>query len=214
MICISISDGDKQRVIERLKGVDFAEVRLDALSPTAEEVAEIFSQPTSLIATMRPGGCSDEERLRLLATAIKAGADFVDIELDSPTVVREGVMAEARRNSCEVVVSYHDYEGTPERKELMDIVDRCFAAGADIAKIACMAKSPADAARILGILDGERKIVAIGMGRAGMITRIAAPLLGSPFTFASQGEGKATAEGQMDAENMRRILEEIENARS
>jgi 3-dehydroquinate dehydratase-1 len=56
-----------------------------------------------------------------------------------------------------------------------------------------------------------RSIIVIGMGAMGKITRIVAPLLGSPFTFASLGEGKETAEGQMAAEKMRKLMGELEN---
>jgi 3-dehydroquinate dehydratase type I len=213
MICVSISEKDKAKLIERLSGVELAEVRLEALSPTVEDVKEVFAQPAKLIATMRPGSCPDEERLRILTAAIEAGAAYVDIELDSSTIVREGVLAAARRNGCKVIVSHHDFERTPDRDELRRIVDDCFAAGADIAKIACVANSRADAARILGLLDGEKPLIAIGMGKYGRITRIAAPLLGSPFTYASQGEGMGTAEGQIEVRELRTILAEIENAR-
>jgi 3-dehydroquinate dehydratase-1 len=213
MICISISEKDKARLIERLSGVELAEVRLEALSLTVEDVKEIFAKPARLIATMRPGHHSDEERLRILAAAIGAGAAYVDIELDSSTIVREGVLAAARKSGCEVIVSYHDFEHTPDQECLRKIVDECFAAGADIAKIACRTNSRADAARILGLLDGEKPVIAIGMGKLGRITRVAAPLLGSPFTYASQGEGEGTAEGQIEARTLRTILAEIENAR-
>ena len=213
MICISISEKDKARLIERLSGVDLAEIRLEALSPTVDDVKEIFSQPARLVATMRPGNHSDEERLRILAAAIGAGAAYVDIELDSSTIVREGVLAAARKSGCQVIVSHHDFEQTPDGEQLRKIVGECFAVGADIAKIACLANSRADAARILGLLDGEKPVIAIGMGKLGRITRVAAPLLGSPFTYASQGEGQGTAEGQIEARELRTILAEIENAR-
>lgn len=212
MICTSICEKDKGRLIEKLKGVDFAEVRLEALSPTVEDVREIFSQHNNLVATMRPGTQADEQRLMILAAAIDAGAAYVDIELKSSTILREGVLAQARKNGCKVIVSYHNHKETPERETLAHITDECFSAGADIAKIACLANSHADAARILGLLDGTRPIIAIGMGRMGRITRVAAPLLGSPFTFASQGEGTETAEGQIEAGALLRILSEIENA--
>ena len=44
------------------------------------------------------------------------------------------------------------------------------------------------------------------MGSKGRITRIAAPLLGSPFTFASISKGKETAEGQIEKDTLERIV--------
>jgi len=211
MICVSVMDSDKGRVIEAIEGHELAEVRLEALSPTPEDVREIFSSPAKLIATMRPGKHSDEERLKTLTAAIEAGAAYVDIELGSPTLLREGLAQAARRNGCEIIVSHHDFQSTPDRDELMEIVDRCFEEGADLAKIACVVKERADAARLLGLLEDPRPIVAIGMGRMGAITRVAAPLLGSPFTYASPEGGPPTAEGQLPEGTLRRIMEEIAN---
>jgi 3-dehydroquinate dehydratase-1 len=212
VICVSIMERTKEATLAALCGVEFAEVRLDALPPSAEDAREIFRAHPRLIATMRPGPHPDEQRLTVLAAAIGAGAAYVDIELDSPTILREGVLAEARRHGCEVIVSHHDHERTPGREELVRIVGECFAAGADIAKVACRADSARDAARILGLLDDGRPIVAIGMGRMGRMTRVVAPLLGSPFTYASRGAGAETAEGQLDEGTLRRILREIEDA--
>ena len=64
-------------------------------------------------------------------------------------------------------------------------VAACFDAGADIAKIACKSHAEPDNARLLGLLDDPRQIVIVAMGAKGRITRALAPLLGSPFTFAS-----------------------------
>ena len=209
MICVSLMEKNADDILKVLSGFDFAEVRLDGFRPTPDDAKKIFSHPGKLIATMRPGDRPDEERLAVLVAAIEAGADYVDVELDSPPLITEGIMAAARRYDCGVIVSFHDFAGTPTRKELGKIVDGCFSMGADIAKIACVTNSTGDCARLLGVLDDERPIVAVGMGKLGRITRIAAPLLGSPFTFASPSIGKETAEGQIDASTLKRIMEEI-----
>jgi 3-dehydroquinate dehydratase-1 len=47
------------------------------------------------------------------------------------------------------------------------------------------------------------------MGVKGRILRVVAPLLGSPFTFASLSEGRQTAEGQMDRETLFRLVETV-----
>jgi 3-dehydroquinate dehydratase-1 len=66
-----------------------------------------------------------------------------------------------------------------------------------------------DNARLLGLLDLGVPLVVVGMGRLGRLTRIAAPLLGSLFTYASLGAGRETADGQLDAASLERILLEL-----
>ncbi len=72
-----------------------------------------------------------------------------------------------------------------------------------------MAKSEADNARLLGLLDGGKKMVVIGMGEIGKVTRVAAPLSGGLFTFASLTKGKETADGQIDRETLEAIFSSL-----
>jgi len=89
---------------------------------------------------------------------------------------------------------------------MLQIVALCFESGGDIAKIACKVNSERDNARLLGLLDSGRDVIVIGMGEKGRITRIVAPLLGSPFTYAAPARGRETADGQPDRETMERYL--------
>ena len=209
MICVSLAEPSVPACRALLKGLTFAEIRMDKMQLTPNDVPGLFSRARTVIATCRPGGQSDEERKRLLMTAITSGAAFVDVEIESGTAYREEIVAEARSHGCRVIVSHHDYERTPERPALEACVSACFEAGADIAKIACMVRSDRENARLLALLDTDRKIVVVGMGEKGKLTRMLAPLLGSPFTYASLSEGKETADGQIDRETLEELLRRI-----
>jgi len=208
MICVSIGEDSTEKCITAIDGLEFAEIRIDTLrDATVENVRKIFSKQIRLIATCRPGGTLDENaRKELLLSAIESGASFVDIEVESRDEYKKEIIAAAKNKGCKVIVSFHNYKLTPPNAELGQIVDWCFDSGADIAKIACMVNNDGDNARLLGLLDDSRKIVVVGMGKAGRIVRIVAPLLGSPFTFASLGNGKETADGQISKDEMERIL--------
>jgi len=193
-----------------LHGQKFAEIRIDRLEKPDETMMKtIFSAHPKLIATCRPDGINDEMRKELLLTAINAGAAFVDVEVESADAYKKEIVGMAKEKKCTIIVSSHDHKKTPSEGELKQIVEWCFASGADIAKIACMVNSPREGARLLGLLDDGRQIVVVGMGELGRITRIAALLLGSPFTFASLGEGKQTAPGQLEKEELAGILEMV-----
>ncbi len=210
MICTSIAEEGLEACLKALESVEFAEVRLDKTKLSEKEVVQIFSASKKLIATYRKG---DEQEIRekTLILAIDSGASMVDIELESTEEYRKKIISKARENTCEVIISYHNYEKTPSKNELEKIIEQCFEKGADIAKIACKVNSEKDNARLLGLLDCEKKLVVIGMGRLGRMTRILGPLLGSKFTFASTGAGKETAEGQLSKKEMEEILEVLKN---
>ncbi len=48
-----------------------------------------------------------------------------------------------------LILSHHDYEGTPETETLQGVLARMLDAGADVPKIACVANDVADSARML-----------------------------------------------------------------
>ncbi len=198
MICVSLAEESVASCLAALNETECAEIRLDRMRITLDDVRLLFSQPKKLIATCRPGRRPDKERKRFLVAAIEAGATFVDVEIESENKYREEIIAAARARECLVIVSFHDKTGTPERHVLERIIDSCYKAGADIVKIACTVNSREENARLLGLLDESRKLVVVGMGNKGRITRIAAPFLGSPLTFASLAKGRETAEGQLD----------------
>ncbi len=206
MICVSIAEETTAGCLVALQDLPFCEVRMDTMRLTEADVRTIFSRHRNLIATCRPEVFPDDRRKMLLLEAIRAGAAFVDVEVDAPSGYREEIVECAKSRGCAIIVSFHDYARTPGREELASTISACFGAGADIAKIACMVLTAADNGRLLGLLDDPRKIVVVGMGAKGRITRVAAPLLGSPFTFAARALGRETADGQFDHETLRRML--------
>jgi 3-dehydroquinate dehydratase type I len=209
MICVSLAEKNLADCLAALKGLPFAEIRMDMMDLTPSEVRTIFSGHPNLIATCRPGKHPADVCRTLLLEAIGAGAAYVDVEVHWPASFREEVVAAAKAAGCAVIASYHDFEKTPGREALERLVSECFATGAEIAKIACMAQSEADNARLLGLLDGDKKMVVIGMGEIGKVTRVAAPLSGALFTFASLTKGKETADGQIDKETLEAIFRRL-----
>lgn len=210
MICISIAEQTVEDCLKALKGVELAEIRMDRMKLSEDDVARIFAQPTKLIATCRPG-MEDEKRKRLLEKAIESGAAYVDIEVESREDYKKSLSKKAKEKGCSVIISFHDYNRTPKKAELEHTVNWCLESGADLVKIACKVNSVQDSARLLGLLDSDKKMVVVGMGEKGRITRVVATLLGSPFTFASLAGAKETAEGQIEAEKLKKMMKALEN---
>jgi 3-dehydroquinate dehydratase type I len=210
MICVSLAEPTVTACLRALEGVGLAEIRLDKMRIGPAGVRKIFSRHRPLVATCRPGGMPENRRQRLLLAAAEAGAAFVDIELETEAAFREQLTRTAHARNGRVIISHHDFRKTPPRIELEAAARRAVASGADIVKIACRVRERRDNARLLGLLDLGMPLIIVGMGKRGRLTRIAAPLLGSLFTYATLGKGKETAEGQMDAASLERLLLELE----
>jgi 3-dehydroquinate dehydratase-1 len=175
-----------------------------------KEVQILFSEPCTLVATCRPGKLTTEERLNLLSLAIQNGARYVDVEIESEASYIQKIREIARENGVKLIISWHNFELTPDPGEIEDIISKARVQGADIVKIATMARNREDSSLVLGLYSRHNDIIAFCMGEEGKITRAAAPFLGAEFTFAALDESRATAPGQLSLEAMEKIRELLE----
>ena len=209
MICVSLAEKDSDVCLEILEKVDMAEIRIDLSELSDEDIMKIFTARKKLIATCRPGKYSLSERIYKLELAIESGATFVDIEYEADDDFRNAIMEYAHARQCDVIISYHNYEMTPELDELEKIMHKCFELGADIAKIATMVKVNRDNSKILSLYKAPGRLIAIGMGELGKISRIVAPFLGAEFTYAALTDDSVTAPGQISYNKLNKYILEI-----
>ncbi|MBN1501242.1 MAG: type I 3-dehydroquinate dehydratase [Spirochaetes bacterium] len=212
MICVAAADCSIDFIKKLAAEHEMIELRFDLLDISDADVREIVSINSNIIATCRPEKISDPDRIRILKNAIDAGVKYVDVEIDSSDDFKNQICTYAKSKQVKIIISYHNYEKTPLKRELEEIVEWSHENNADICKIACMINSTSDAARILSMYDYEKSVVAIGMGELGKITRIAAVKLGAPFTFAGISDVNKTAPGQISSEKLNTIFGLIDNA--
>lgn len=213
MICTSIADISAAEAINIIENSELSEVRLDRIKFGAGDIEKLFSSENRTIATYRPDkSVTEDARKKTLIDAINAGATYVDIEVENEDAFKNEVIEAARKKNCKIIISYHDYEKTPVIGELEQIMKWCFESRGDIAKIACHVDSLEGCARLLSLYSYGKPVISIGMGDQGKITRIAATLLGAPFTYASVNDSKKTAPGQFDAEKLKTIIDMIRNS--
>ena len=137
--------------------------------------------------------------------AILSGAKYVDIEYEAETDIREEIIEFAHNHNCLVILSYHNYEKTPPKDQLELIIKQSKQWNADIVKIATMALNVMDCSVVMSLYSIYEKIIAFCMGETGKITRVAAPLLGAEFTYASWNEQRVTAPGQLTVDELEKI---------
>lgn len=181
-------------------GVDVLELRLDSVAdPDVAGALEGRRCPVLLTCrTPREGGLfrgSEDERRAILRTAVLSEAEYVDLEwasgLDDLVRLRQG---------RGVVWSSHDFSGVP--RDLSARVREMAGCGADIVKIAVAVTRLADAVRLLEVARqlGSARRVLIGMGDAGLVTRICAARFGNEWSYAGHG----VAPGQVGVPSMLR----------
>jgi 3-dehydroquinate dehydratase/shikimate dehydrogenase len=184
---------------------DLVELRLDSME-RPDAAAALADRRKPAIVTCRPlreGGMfdgSEEERLRILEDAHTCGAEFIDIEWDTPFD-----RVKQARGGRGIIVSRHDFSGTPA--DTVGLLDRLRASGGEIAKLAVTTERPSDLLKLLKGARAGRSTIVIGMGGAGMSTRILAGHFGSRWTYAGAAiaPGQVTVDRLVDEFHFRRI---------
>ncbi len=190
---------------------DLVEVRLDYMEGIEglDEIRAATHYP--LIATCRlphQGGHyrgSERERIETLREACREGFEYIDIEISTPGV--EDIVRELRGWGVNLIVSYHDLEGTPPEKALTRILEKGLSLRPEVLKIIGMARNYGDNYVYLRIVSENRDLglVSFGMGRPGIPSRVLSPLMGGSFTYASAIEGMSCAPGQISIATLREI---------
>ena len=216
MICTCIQNKNLEEIFSLLErgDIEMAEIRLDLCPDLDEEDIESLFSGTDipLIATCRiAGSASMQEAERRLRTAILAGAKYVDVELEAPAPMGKRLRRAARESGTTLIRSYHNFDETPDVETLAEMVTKCRIFGSDVIKVATMAHSPEDVARVMdlygmtytdGRVQEEGTLVAFCMGEAGKESRLECLRRGAPFTYVSLGEGDGTAPGQWTLSEM------------
>jgi 3-dehydroquinate dehydratase-1 len=205
MICVSLGKISLDEALKICREVKLVEIRADLMLWPKEYYKKVIATGVKTIFTCRPGPVNEEDRLNLYRFAAECGAKYIDIELESGIQFREKVLRIINQNPAELIISYHNYEHTPDYEDLVSILEDCYFKAADVAKIACRVYTHSDSARLMSLYEKSGRKVIVGMGNTGKITRIAAGLMGAEFTFASSGSGNETAEGQINYRDMSEI---------
>lgn len=210
MICTTIQNRTLEEIIGLLEGseprIQMAEIRLDRCPLVIEEIESLFSSSdTPLVATCRvvdDGNGTWEEAEEKLTAAVEAGAAFLDLEIEAPKEVGKRLRRACTEYGTTMIRSSHFFAGTPSDDVLRNTVEKCRKFGGEIVKIAAMAKSGEDVARVLGLYSQEQttqrqaELIAFSMGETGRASRLECLRLGSPFTYAALNDNEAAAPGQ------------------
>ena len=179
-------------------GADLVELRLDTLEhPDVAGALQGRRQP--VVVTCRAaweGGAfagNEAERRRILLEACRLGAEYVDVEQRADFA---GDLL-AARDGRGVVLSFHAFDGLPADLEARYRAMR--GTGAEVVKIAAAVASLEESLRVATVGSGNEPRVLIGMGAAGVPSRVLAGRFGSCWTYA----GDNVAPGQIDLRRMR-----------
>lgn len=156
---------------------------------------------------------SPEKYESCLTALLEAGGfAMVDVELTWGEERVSRLVKLAKSKNIGVVLSKHDFEKTPPKEEMVKTLVRMKELGADLPKYAVMPQTPGDVLKLLEATweayQNVGPVITMAMGELGKISRVSGGVFGSCLTF---GAGQnASAPGQIDVENLRAILEDVQ----
>jgi 3-dehydroquinate dehydratase / shikimate dehydrogenase len=201
LVCLTAaarSVDELRRQCDRAEGADLVELRLDYLDRPESGIAAVHDRRRPVIVTCRPaweGGQfrgSEEERHRVLAEALTAGAEFVDVEAQAgflPDLMR-------CRRGRGIVMSAHFFGAPPADLEAR--VERMRESGAEVIKVAVEVQNLTETLRLFHLADrfsdgNAPAHVFVAMGEPGIPSRVLAARLRNRWTYA----GESVAPGQL-----------------
>src|SRR6202049_463538 len=217
-ICIALGFPDAETLLaharsEYEEGERFFEFRLDYLPKPEQGIVAIRKflarhGDCAILATCRRHqnmgrfNGSIEEQFRSLEAAIAACAKAVDLEIESAEDC--GPRLKALQSHAYLLLSYHNYGGTPP---VDAVVRRMQRVPADGYKIVTTAKKPSDNYKVLEIARSYPKLdtVLLAMGETGFPTRVLSPGFGGIYTYAAPNAAAGTASGQVSASQLRNL---------
>jgi 3-dehydroquinate dehydratase-1 len=151
--------------------------------------------------------------LKMAATGL---VDLIDVEAFTGDEIVKRIIEGAHQCGVAVVASNHDFDGTPDKDELVRRLVKMQELGADIPKIAVMPQNKKDVLTLLAATEemaddhADRPIITMSMAGMGLISRLSGEVFGSAATFGAVG--KVSAPGQMNARDLDTVLGLIHNS--
>jgi len=236
LICAPLVGRDEAAVLRELEAIvakqpDLLEWRVDffaSISETARvvDLAQEIRKSSAGIPviftrrSIREGGetigISEEQVLSMYQAVARSGAvEFLDYELSSEPAHFERAVALARETGTKLIASFHNFQRTPSRDEIVAKFVAMEQAGADVAKVAVMPQGLEDVLTVLqATLEGQKKIslpiISMSMGAYGSLSRLFGWVFGSSVSFAV-GQ-KASAPGQVPIEDLKVVLDVLQRA--
>lgn len=185
---------------------DVVEIRLDQLIQENELKTKISSITKPLLLTCRhpkEGGDNNiSEPLKRVSIIepLLSHASAIDIEISTATEMKN-LLTEAKSKNIQVVLSYHNFETTPNLAELKTIATEAKDKGADIIKIATTTNTIQELMTLLTFSENGsiENLSFMGMGKFGMSSRLVAAQSGSVLNYSAIAETSIEGQWQLAA---------------
>ncbi|SCV00197.1 LAME_0G08174g1_1 [Lachancea meyersii CBS 8951] len=223
-VCLTFEDltQNKDTLVDVTYGCDAVELRVDHLksfdlSFVAKQLSLLRAGTNSLpviftVRTQSQGGKFPDERqdelFKLFDLALKAGVEYIDLELTLPTELQYKVVN--RKNNTKIIGSHHDFSASFdwEDSEWENRYNQALSLDLDVIKFVGTAKSFEDNIKLeqFRSTHTSKPLIAINMTDAGKMSRVMNTVL-TPVT--SSLLPSASAPGQLTLAQINQIYSSL-----
>jgi len=178
-------------------GVKLVELRMDIIYgnciPDFGLIGKAHENGLKCIVTFRDklegGAFQGEGKKDLVLQAIEAGADFVDVEISHPDIIK-AISPQASAAGCKVIGSWHDFGTEPEIFKIVGAIHKAEELPVDIVKVAFVVSEGKEGRKMITGLANAAKHAGIQaiispMGANAAKNRGYALSLGSEFAYCT-----------------------------
>lgn len=154
--------------------------------------------------------CSDNYIKLLQAIVNQDLVQAIDVELFAYTEEIGSVMKQAHHQGIQTVMSYHNFQSTPDIETLHVYAERMVSVDAQVIKFALMPSTNDD---VLSVLQLTKELterypqlprITMSMGQLGQMTRTCGHVFGNCLTFGTLGQ--ASAPGQVKVSVLQEVI--------
>ncbi len=134
----------------------------------------------------------------------------IDVELFAYTEEIGSIMKQAHQQGIQTIMSYHNFQSTPDLETLHVYAERIVSVGAQVIKFALMPSINDD---VLSVLRFTKELterypqlprITMSMGQLGQMTRTCGHVFGNCLTFGTLGH--ASAPGQVEVAVLKQLV--------
>ncbi len=209
-LCVSISDKSINFAKNKFWDSRFLlELRLDLMS--YKHTKDFYACPAYIIITCKDN--NEKKCLSIYRDFIKHKKPFaVDIEFNYLKNTEWKLFFDfIKNNNIKSILSFHNYNNTPDYKELADIYKQIFSAKSDFIKIVTTGQTIKDLQIIEKLYDdtNDNNLIAFLMGYKALESRINAIKKNAPWIYVAPTQDITTALNQPDYYTVKKLLETI-----
>lgn len=216
--CLPIIKNDKNQILETIERQKDSYAYFEIWLDYVDDLGTAFLQKLTNDLQDRLVVVFRRQELAPMQMSFEQRCEIIDllhdtralVDLDIATHMPEIEYFQRQNIKLRTIVSYHNYEETPDLPEILQQISKH---NPEILKIATKCQNEKDALRLLDTLitlkQTKQKYIILGMGEQGLITRIFGPLWGNELVFAPRSSSEQSAPGQLTKDQLDKITEII-----